>query len=230
MNVKVCVEYNRTIVEGPPGTGKTTFLLDQVDNLLKQNIDIESIGFFSFTKKAAQEARTRAIKKFNLNPKKFRYFQTLHSLAHRISMVGPTSFFDEEEQKLFCIENALSWKQGDTSIKSMNGSSIINLINLAKNRMVSLEKQYHETCPHYPYTYLKRVNDAYEAYKKKHNLLDHADSIIKFNFLKDTPSLKALLIDEAQDLNNLQCEMTALMEKTAEHTWYAGDDDQAIYK
>ena len=230
MNVKVCVEYNRTIVEGPPGTGKTTFLLDQVDNLLKQNIDIESIGFFSFTKKAAQEARTRAIKKFNLNPKKFRYFQTLHSLAHRISMVGPTSFFDEEEQKLFCIENALSWKQGDTSIKSMNGSSIINLINLAKNRMVSLEKQYHEACPHYPYTYLKRVNDAYEAYKKKHNLLDHADSIIKFNFLKDTPSLKALLIDEAQDLNNLQCEMTALMEKTAEHTWYAGDDDQAIYK
>ena len=47
MNVKACVESNnRTIVEGPPGTGKTTFLLDQVDNLLKQNIDIENIVFF----------------------------------------------------------------------------------------------------------------------------------------------------------------------------------------
>jgi len=230
MNVTVCVGYNRTIVEGPPGTGKTTFLLDQVDNLLKQNIDIESIGFFSFTKKAAQEARTRAIKKFNLNPEKFRYFQTLHSLAHSIAKGGPNKFFDEEEQKLFCIKNNLSYKPGDTSVNTMHGSSIINLINRAKNRMISLEKQYHDTCPPYPYPYLKRVCATYETYKKKENFFDHADSIINFNFLQDTPILKALFIDEAQDLNNLQCEMTTLMEKTAEHTWYAGDDDQAIYK
>ena len=48
MNVKVCVEYNRTIVEGPPGTGKTTYLLKQVEKLLNEGIDIERIGFFFF--------------------------------------------------------------------------------------------------------------------------------------------------------------------------------------
>ena len=231
MNVKVCVESkNRTIVEGPPGTGKTTFLLDRVEELLKQNINIENIGFFSFTVKATQEAKTRALEKFKINPKKFRYFRTLHSLAHSISKGGPTSFFDDDEKKLFCIKNNLSYKPGDTSVRTMHGSSIINLINLAKNRMIGLEKQYHDICPPYPYPYLKRVCATYETYKKENNFFDHADSIIKFNYLKDTPILKALLIDEAQDLNHLQCEMTTLMEKTAEHTWYAGDDDQAIYK
>ena len=55
----------RTIVLGPPGTGKTTTLLNKVDDYLKQT-DPDKIGYFAFTQKAAHEARDRAIKKFNL--------------------------------------------------------------------------------------------------------------------------------------------------------------------
>jgi len=55
----------KTIVLGPPGTGKTTTLLNKVDDYLKQT-DPDKVGYFAFTQKAAYEARDRAVKKFNL--------------------------------------------------------------------------------------------------------------------------------------------------------------------
>ncbi len=45
----------KTIVLGPPGTGKTTTLLNKVEEHLKET-DPNKIGFFSFTQKAAYEA------------------------------------------------------------------------------------------------------------------------------------------------------------------------------
>ena len=65
------------LVLGPPGTGKTTYLLNKVDEAIKSGISPERIGFFAFTKKAAEEAKTRALSKFgDIN---LPYFRTLHS-------------------------------------------------------------------------------------------------------------------------------------------------------
>jgi superfamily I DNA/RNA helicase len=51
----------RTIVLGPPGTGKTTTLLNKVDDYLKQT-DPDKIGYFAFTQKAAHEQETEQLK------------------------------------------------------------------------------------------------------------------------------------------------------------------------
>ena len=42
---------------GPPGTGKTTRLLKYVKTFLKLGTPLEKIGYFAFTKKAANEAK-----------------------------------------------------------------------------------------------------------------------------------------------------------------------------
>ena len=41
---------------GPPGTGKTTKLLKYVKTFLKLGTPVDKIGYFAFTKKAANEA------------------------------------------------------------------------------------------------------------------------------------------------------------------------------
>ena len=53
---------HRYIVIGPPGTGKTTFLKNKVNELVKNNIcSPREIGYFSFTVKAAEEIRDRVV-------------------------------------------------------------------------------------------------------------------------------------------------------------------------
>ena len=70
------------VVLGPPGTGKTTFLLEKVENFLQAGISPEKLGYVAFTKKAANEALTRAVEKFGYDPKELSYFRTLHSLCY----------------------------------------------------------------------------------------------------------------------------------------------------
>jgi superfamily I DNA/RNA helicase len=72
---------NFELILGPPGTGKTTTLLNIVDDYLKKKTPPDRIGFVSFTKKAVGEAVTRATTRFNLSKRQLSYFRTLHSLA-----------------------------------------------------------------------------------------------------------------------------------------------------
>ena len=68
------------LILGPPGTGKTTRLLDILDEEL-QRVDPTKIAFVSFTKRAALEATQRACERFGFDQKELPYFRTLHSLA-----------------------------------------------------------------------------------------------------------------------------------------------------
>ena len=44
-------------VVGPPGTGKTRRLLNEVHKYVQQGTPLDKIGYFAFTRKAAREAR-----------------------------------------------------------------------------------------------------------------------------------------------------------------------------
>ena len=68
---------------GTPGTGKTHTLINIVKDALSQGTPPERIGFVSFSKKATEEARTRASRELALDYKKMVHFRTLHSLAFR---------------------------------------------------------------------------------------------------------------------------------------------------
>ena len=51
-----------TVVIGPPGTGKTTFILEKIEEYLANDVGIDEIAFFSFSNKAVDEAKQRASK------------------------------------------------------------------------------------------------------------------------------------------------------------------------
>ena len=73
----VLTQNNETAIFGPPGTGKTTKLLQIIEDAIADGIQPERIAFLSFTRKAAQEAIDRACIKFNLDSKHFPHFRTL---------------------------------------------------------------------------------------------------------------------------------------------------------
>ena len=73
-----------TTIFGPPGTGKTTQLINIVQKELDSGTKPESIAFVSFSRKAAEEARTRAAEKLGMDVGQMVWFRTLHSL--RVSL------------------------------------------------------------------------------------------------------------------------------------------------
>ena len=86
---------------GPPGTGKTTTLLNIVNEELSQGTLPNEIGYFSFTQKAAKEAINRAVKKFNKKHKDFPYFKTLHALARFCLHLDKTSILQDDDYEEF---------------------------------------------------------------------------------------------------------------------------------
>ena len=82
---------------GPPGTGKTTTLLNLVDKELEKGTPPAEIAFLAFTRKAAGEARERAAARFGLDPKQdLPYFRTLHSLAFRLTGLSTDQLMQSE--------------------------------------------------------------------------------------------------------------------------------------
>ena len=69
------------IILGPPGTGKTTYLLNKVEEYMLKGVPPDRIGYFGFTRRAAAEAIDRACSKFKLSRRDLPFFRTLHSLA-----------------------------------------------------------------------------------------------------------------------------------------------------
>ena len=59
MRFKVPELYHVTKIFGPPGTGKTFRLIRRVKAYQRKGVPLHKIGYFAFTKKAAQEARER---------------------------------------------------------------------------------------------------------------------------------------------------------------------------
>ena len=225
----------KTIVLGPPGTGKTTTLLNLVDKYLKK-INPNRIGYFAFTKKAAHEARDRAIAKFNLTEEDLPYFRTLHSLAFRRLGIQKQNVM--QKRHYADLGNKLGFPVDyEENEQEMNGifstkSDYLRIIQLAKLRNISFEKQYDlkEHTQDVEFNKLKIIANELERYKKEYGLVDFNDMILNFIKSNSSPNFDVVFIDEAQDLSLMQWKMVKTIWNRTTDNYIAGDDDQAIFK
>jgi DNA helicase-2/ATP-dependent DNA helicase PcrA len=225
----------KTIVLGPPGTGKTTTLLNEVDKHLK-NTDPNKIGFFSFTQKAAYEARDRAMEKFNFSEDDLPYFRTLHSLAFRRlgikkEQVMQRRHYEDLGKKINMRIDYNEYDQEQTGLFTTN-SEYLRIIQLAKLRNITPEQQYNlkEHSQDLSVRELKILAGELESYKKQYNLIDFNDMITEFVKSDASPKFDVVFIDEAQDLSRMQWDMAKSIWNKTGDSYIAGDDDQAIFR
>ena len=89
--------------------------MQMVEDALAQGTRSEEIGFMSFTKKAVEEARSRACAKFNLEPKQLPWFRTLHSAAWRSLALSRNDLLSMEDWRTLGRTLGLSFKGADSA-------------------------------------------------------------------------------------------------------------------
>ena len=226
----------KTIILGPPGTGKTTTLLNLVDQFIKQGIRPKQIGYFSFTRKAAREAATRAADKFNLDvDTDLENFRTLHSFAFKNLGMTKEKMMTGDDYKEFGklvgipIKTA-KYSEDDGTFNSDN--EYLTIMNTARVKRMDLLEYYdsRQNILDIERDTLFLLSDELKKYKKEKGLKDFTDLLEDCIAKEDKPSFKALFIDEAQDLSLIQWELVRSLWSNADKTYIAGDDDQAIFK
>ena len=228
-----------TTIFGPPGTGKTTTLINIVQEKLLDGVRPEEIGFMSFSRKAATEARERASLILDLNPKDMIYFRTLHSLAFSwlgLSTSEVMSGRDYNELgKLvgldFRTTQTVNMEEGALFNIGAGGDKYMSLIQYARVKKVDLEEEFHKGWDQsLNKQQLLVLDKAFKDYKRANRKVDFIDMIERFIWQDTSPEFELLIIDEAQDLAPLQWEMVQdVLVPNSNEIYYAGDDDQAIY-
>ncbi len=223
----------KTIVLGPPGTGKTHTLLNKVDDYLK-GTDPDKVGYFAFTRKAANEAKERAMDKFNLSEDDLPYFRTLHSLAFKRLGINKENVmqrrhYEDLGQKINLPLDYNDYDEEETGLFTTK-SDYLRIINLAKLRNITVDQQFNlgEHNQDVEYDKLTIIANELERYKKEYGLIDFNDMILDFVKSDKSPKFDVVFIDEAQDLSRMQWDMVHHF--NTQDSFIAGDDDQAIFR
>ena len=225
-------------VVGPPGTGKTRRLLNEVHKYVQKGTSHDRIGYFAFTRKAAGEARDRFLaKNLDLTKKDIKYFQTLHSLAFNNLGLKEENVMQEGNYLAIGETSGIQIKYASYETNNFNGifssnSEYLSLINLARVRQITAEQQFNrnEHLSWISKNKLIGIEKEINNYKNAHNLIDFTDMIQQFLDKGTVPQFKVIFVDEAQDLSLIQWAMIDKIEKETEcDVWIAGDDDQAIF-
>jgi DNA helicase-2/ATP-dependent DNA helicase PcrA len=225
------------------GSGKTKALTHRVAYLVaEKKVRPSNILAVTFTNKAAGEMRTRVLKLLGLDPSQrnfFPYLGTFHSICLRLlrreaTEIGLASNFIvfDSADSTAAIKRAMRLTGIDD--KQFTPSLMHNLISSAKNELVDA-KAYAKIATGKAQVAAAKVYPQYEDILNQAGALDFDDLIFKaVQMLKSHPEILAkyqqqfryILVDEYQDTNQAQYQITKLLAASHGNICVVGDDWQ----
>ena len=96
---------------GGPGSGKTTALLDRVDEMLDEGVDVRDILVVSYTRAAAAEVRERLAERLDRSPKSLKgNVCTMHAKAYELLNLSRSDVVGEDEKEAFCDDYGIEFE------------------------------------------------------------------------------------------------------------------------
>ena len=233
------------------GAGKTKTITYRILHLVKSGVKPSEILAITFTNKAAKEMRDRVFdlirKNTELNlPLSFDerpFVSTFHSLgvhiirenAQKLGLTRNFTIFDRNDSrravKDAIVETGLDPKQYEPNV-------ILSLISREKGSGKNLSDFSENTDNDYMREIIMKVWTRYEASLKKEKALDFDDLLLKSaELLEKDRDIRIhyqnvwhyIHIDEYQDTNKVQYNMTRLLTGEQRNICVVGDVDQNIY-
>jgi len=240
-----------TTVEGPvlviagAGSGKTRVIEYRVLYLLQKRVSPHSILLLTFTRKAAREMLSRAASH------DFRCAQveggTFHSFAYRVlkrygrhlSLPDSFTLLDEGDAEEAIQRCAVKMGLYDKEKRFPRKDTLRTIISMSVNKGLPVGEVLKRDYPHF-LEYRPEVEELkrrYAEYKKSKGYLDYDDLLVYLRQLLENQEIRErlgqryqfIMVDEYQDTNRLQGEITYLLGQAHRNVMAVGDDAQSIY-
>ncbi|NUQ56881.1 MAG: UvrD-helicase domain-containing protein [Candidatus Paceibacter sp.] len=236
------------------GSGKTKSISHRIAHMASQGVAPEKILAITFTNKAAGEMRERVfglLEKIQVvgNSKdgpwkrQHPFVSTFHSLGVYIlkkhgSKVGVPANFSilSKEDSLDMVKEAI--KELSIDPKQFQPNKMQSLISRQKGDLFDAESYFAEAGSDFFGSVLGKIWKKYEENLREHKALDFDDLVSKVVFLlkKDAEVRDYyqnlwdyILIDEYQDTNKSQYELSKILAARHKNICAVGDMDQCIY-
>lgn len=243
-------------IEGPllivagAGSGKTKVITHRILNIIRNGVPASSILAITFTNKAAREMRDRVNslltqdKELNrpISSNERPFMSTFHALgvhiirenADKIGLNKHFSIYDRADSKR-AIKEAM--ENCNIDPKKFDPNMILNIISRAKGDGMNYV-QYRDVAKEFIEEMAVDVWEKYEIIMNKEKSLDFDDLLLKTAHLLETHQSirehysnvwKYIHIDEYQDTNKVQYQISRYLAEKNRNICVVGDADQNIY-